>query len=182
MPPRNHARPNVNLNSAMPRNKQTAALKTAEPNAAVAAPSSLAAGVNLQTVVSGVQNHWREYYNPLRALDLPRAIALYDFSRRGLNAELQNCYREMEQLFPTLMGLIERRTSPLSEMDWKISTICEANLPPGKTAMLAQAQAEALTSAYSGIDNIEEAVEALEMASFRGYTHLEKIYANPRHF
>ena len=52
------------------------------------APSGLAHGLNIETVV-GVQNHWREFYNPLRALNVPRAIALYDFSRRGLNAELQ---------------------------------------------------------------------------------------------
>lgn len=158
--------------------KQPASLKASVPNLAVAAPSSLAAGLNLQTVVS-VQNHWREYYNPLRALDLPRAIALYDFSRYGLNAELQNCYREMEQLFPTLIALIERRTSPLEEMEWVCKPIEEDKLPPGATVAMAEAQAEAIKTAYSQIDNIEEAVEELEMASFRGYTHLEKIYANP---
>ena len=60
---------------------------------------------------------------------MPRAIALYDFSRRGLNAELQNVYREMEGLFPTLIGLIERRTAPLLEMDWNCKTIARRQTP-----------------------------------------------------
>jgi hypothetical protein len=77
----------------------TTSLAAAQPNLSTPAASSLAHGLNIGTVLN-VANHWREFYNPLRALDLPRAIALYDFSRRGLTAELQNCYREMEQLYP----------------------------------------------------------------------------------
>src|ERR1035438_3420581 len=42
------------------------------------AGSSLAYGLNIGTVVN-IQNHWREYYNPIRAIDMDRAIALYDF-------------------------------------------------------------------------------------------------------
>jgi phage gp29-like protein len=141
-------------------------------------PSSLAFGLNIETVVS-VQNHWREYYNPLRALDLQRAIALYDFSRRGLNAELQNCYREMEMLYPTLIGLIERRTSPLEEMDTKFTILPQDKWPSNATPMLADDQAATLRDAYGQIDNLEDAIEWLELGAFRGYAHLEKIYANP---
>jgi len=142
------------------------------------AASSLAFGLNIGTVVS-IQNHWREYYNPLRALDMQRAVALYDFSRRGLNAELQNVYREMEGLFPTLIGLIERRTSPLLEMEWKIKTIREDKLPKGASKSLAEDMASCLQEAYGKIDNLYEAIEWLELGAFRGYAHLEKIYANP---
>jgi hypothetical protein len=143
-------------------------------------PSSLAYGLNLGTVVN-VQNHWREFYNPLRALDLPRAIALYDFARRGLNAELQNVYREMEGLYPTLMGLIERRTSPLLELEIEIKTIPLDKLPArrGATQAMAEDQAAVLGDAYESIDNLYEAIEWLELGAFRGYAHLEKIYANP---
>ena len=142
------------------------------------APSSLAHGLNIGTVVS-VQNHWREFYNPLRALNLPRAIALYDFSRRGLNAELQNVYREMEGLFPTLMALIERRTAPLLEMEWNCKIPAPEKLPPGATLSQAEDQAACLRDAYERIDNLYEAIEWLELGAFRGYAHLEKIYANP---
>jgi hypothetical protein len=134
--------------------------------------------LNTGTVVS-IQNHWREYYNPLRALDMQRAIARYDFSRRGLNAELQNVYREMEGLFPTLIGLIERRTSPLLEMNWTCKPISEDKLPKGATKSMAEDMASCLQDAYGRIDNLYDAIEWLELGAFRGYAHLEKIYANP---
>jgi len=162
------------MTSQLPPLKPTGANSLLQPPS----PSSLAFGLNIETVVS-VQNHWREYYNPLRALDLQRAIALYDFSRRGLNAELQNCYREMEMLYPTLIGLIERRTSPLEEMDTKFSLLPQDKWPHGATQMLAEDQAATLRDAYGRIDNVEDAIEWLELGAFRGYAHLEKIYANP---
>jgi hypothetical protein len=142
------------------------------------AASSLAHGLNIGTVVS-VQNHWREYYNPIPALNIQRARAIYDFSRRGLNAELQNVYREMEGLFPTLIGLIERRTSPLLEMEWNVKTVAEDKLPKGATKSMADDMASCLQDAYGKIDNLYEAIEWLELGAFRGYAHLEKIYANP---
>src|SRR5580658_1438209 len=104
-------------------------LKPAPPTlAGPPTASSLAFGLNIGTVVS-IQNHWREYYDPVPALNMRRAVALYDFSRRGLNAELQNVYREMEGLFPTLIGLIERRTSPLLEMEWSCKTVNPDKFP-----------------------------------------------------
>jgi hypothetical protein len=129
--------------------------------------------------VVNIQNHWREFYDPLRALNIQRAVALYDFSRRGLNAELQNVYREMESLFPTLIGLIERRTSPLLEMEWGCKIPTPDKLPKGATQSMAEDQAARLRDAYEGIDNLYEAIEWLELGAFRGYAHLEKIYANP---
>jgi phage gp29-like protein len=142
------------------------------------AASRLARGLNIGTVVNA-QNHWREFYNPLRGIDLPRAIALYDFSRRGLNAELQNVYREMEGLFPTLMALIERRTAPLLEMSWSCQPVAADKLPKGASAAQAEEQAACLREAYEKIDNLYEAIEWLELGAFRGYAHLEKIYARP---
>lgn len=142
------------------------------------AASDLAYGLNVGTVVN-IQNHWREFYNPLGALDIQRARALYDFSRRGLNAELQNVYREMEGSMPTLMALIERRTSPLIEMNWSCKPVNEDRLPKGATKSMAEDQAAALREAYEGIDNLYDAIEWLELGAFRGYAHLEKIYANP---
>ncbi len=154
-------------------------LKDTPPNLwSPPAASSLAYGLNIGTVVN-IQNHWREFYNPIRAIDMDRAIALYDFSRRGLNAELQNVYREMEGLFPTLIGLIERRTSPLLEMEWNIKTVTEAKLPKGASKSMADDMASCLQDAYGKIDNLYEAIEWLELGAFRGYAHLEKIYASP---
>jgi phage gp29-like protein len=163
----------------MKKFRTTAPLKNTPPTLiGPPAASSLAYGLNIGTVVN-IQNHWREYYNPNRAMNIERAVALYDFSRRGLNAELQNVYREMEGLFPTLIGLIERRTSPLLEMEWTVKTITPDKLPKGATKSMADDMASCLQDAYGKIDNLYEAIEWLELGAFRGYAHLEKIYANP---
>jgi phage gp29-like protein len=143
-----------------------------------AEPSALARGVNILTVQQ-LTNHWREYRNPLPGLTLAKAIALWDFQRRGLNAELQSVFREIEQLDATLIGLIERRMGALSEMDWKITTTPDSKLPKGATKAMAEAQAQELQTAYDAIDNLREAIEWMEHAAFRGYSHLEKVYANP---
>ena len=154
-------------------------LKSAPPTlVGPPAASSLAHGLNVGTVVN-IQNHWREFYDPNRAVNLQRVVALYDFSRRGLNAELQNLYREMEGLFPTLMALIERRTSPLLEMDWACKAVDPDKLPKGASSSMAEDQTACLREAYENIDNLYEAIEWLELGAFRGYAHLEKIYANP---
>jgi hypothetical protein len=144
---------------------------------AVAAPSSAAFGLNLKTIIS--QNHWREYYNPLRGLDLPRARALYDNARRGLNAELQNVYREMEQLYPTLIALKARRTAQLIRRQFKAKTIDPKGFPEGANQSMADAQAACLREAYAAIDNKREVVRNMMRGFFRGYVHLEKCYANP---
>ena len=85
----------------------------------------------------------------------------------------------MEGSFPTLMGLIERRTSPLLEMNWNCRAVSEDKLTEGTTMAMAEEQAGALREAYEGIDNIYDAIEWLELGAFRGFAHLEKIYANP---
>ena len=44
---------------------------------------------------------------------------------------------------------------------------------------MADDMASCLKDAYGKIDNLYEAIEWLELGAFRGYAHLEKIYANP---
>jgi hypothetical protein len=75
--------------------------------------------------------------------------------------------------------LIERRTSPLMEMSWTCNPVSDDKLPEGATQSMAEDQAAVLREAYEGIDNLYEAIEWLELGAFRGYAHLEKIYANP---
>lgn len=155
-----------------------AASLSASPGYASAAPSITAAGLNIGTVVD-TWNHWREYYNPLRALDLQRYIALYDQSRRGLNAELQNVYREMEQLFPVLIGLMKRRTSQLVTRNFTAQTIDEKELPPGATMAQAEEQATCLRQNIAAVKNWRQAIKKSFGGTFRGWAHLEKIYKFP---
>src|SRR6266849_9127611 len=80
-------------------------LRPAGPSAAAAYTSGAAAptpsvgagakGLNLQSLVSAA-NAWREYYNPLRALTLVRAVSLIEAAQRGMFAELQWLYSKIE--------------------------------------------------------------------------------------
>jgi len=143
--------------------------------AAAQSPSAGAKGLNLQSLVSAA-NAWREYYNPLRALTLVRAVSLIEAAQRGMFAELQWLYSKIEGADATLMALIERRTSALIALDHNFKTLPADKLPPGATATMAEDQAAALRDAYDGLDNLREAIEFLALASFRGFSHLEKIY------
>ena len=143
------------------------------------APISLdaggAKGLNLQSLVNAA-NVWREYYNPLHQLTLSRAIALLQAAQRGLFADLQWTYKFVEERYPTLFALIERRASALLQLDYNFKVVSPDRLPPGVSPDLADAQARALRNAYEQVDNLKEAIEFLALATFRGYSHLEKIY------
>ncbi|RFC46906.1 MAG: Mu-like prophage protein gp29/Mu-like prophage protein gp29 [Verrucomicrobia bacterium] len=117
-------------------------------------------------------NLWRDNYNPLRSLTIARAVHLLEDGERGAYADLQWTYRYIEMQDATLGALVERRTSAIQEMDWDIKVT--AKLPAGKEAV-AKKQAAALSAAYNKITNLSAAIEALAMASFRGFTRLEKV-------
>jgi phage gp29-like protein len=117
-------------------------------------------------------NRAREYYNPLRGLDIPRLVRLLDEGERGQYADLQKLYRVMEKRYYVLLALKARRLSALKKLNWSIKIPDE--LPPGITEAQAKAQADHLRAAYERIVNLPQAVAHLALASFRGYSHLEK--------
>jgi len=115
-------------------------------------------------------NRWREQYNPLRGLTLSRAVRLAESYFTGEMADLQWTYFFVEQTDPDLLALLELRFGRLLEMDWDIVASSEAD------EALADPQIEFLRERFDAIDNLEEAIEHLGMASFRGFAHLEKWY------
>ena len=129
------------------------------------------ASVNYRLHVA-MANTWRDSYNPLRSLTIMRAVHLLEDGERGAYADLQWTYRYIEMQDATLGALVERRTSAIQELDWDVKT--RAEIPAGKTAV-AKRQAAALKAAYGRITNLSAAIEAMAMASFRGYAHLEKV-------
>jgi len=133
-----------------------------------------AASVSMRLHVAAA-NLWRDNYNPLRGLTIQRAASLLEEGERGAYAELQWLYRSIEMQDATLGALIERRTSAIQRMDWNVKV--REGVPEGKEA-LAEKQAAALREAYDGIQNLSAAFEFLALASFRGYSHLEKVYEN----
>jgi hypothetical protein len=117
---------------------------------------------------------WREQYNPLRGLTITRAVCLLEAYRRGEMADLQWLYSHIEESDATLLALVERRTSALSELDWNIRIIEDDDLPKNATRDMAEAQRDYLQEIYGQIDNLREAIEFLALATFRGFAHVQK--------
>lgn len=124
----------------------------------------------LQTV-----SRWRAQYNPLRGLTFQRAVSMLEEGERGAYADLQWTYRFVEKRDAVLRALVELRTSAIKKLDWDIKTV-DCGKDTARQA-IAEQQAAALRSAYEKIANLKEAVAFLALAQFRGYAHLEKIYA-----
>lgn len=119
-------------------------------------------------------DRFRSQYNPLRSLTIQRVVGLLEQGELGNYAELQWLYRMIEKRDPVLRALIRRRAAALLKLDWNIKQVPEEQLPKGATAAQAEAQADALRAMYDGIANLKEAIRALCLAEFRGYTMLEK--------
>jgi phage gp29-like protein len=119
-------------------------------------------------------NRARDYYNPLRGLDVGRVIRLLEDGERGRYHDLQKLNRSAEKRHPTLKALKARRLGALKKLDWSVKVPSE--LPDGINAAQAERQRVFLRGAYEQIENLPQAFEFLALPSFRGYSHLE-----PRH-
>ena len=119
-------------------------------------------------------NSWREQYNPLRGLTMPRAVALMEDAQRGVMADLQWLYGSelgIEATDADLMTIIEKTLAGVADMDWQIVTADPESL--GFDEKLAKEQKEFLESSYNACDNLAAAIEHLVMARFRGFSHLQ---------
>lgn len=123
-------------------------------------------------------NRARDYYNPLRGLDIPRVVHLFEQAERGRFDEIQKLNRAAEKRHPTLLALKTRRLGALKKLDWDVKV--PDTLPAGVTAQQAEAQRVYLRSVYEGIENLPQAVEFLAKATFRGFAHLEKRYLDDK--
>ena len=119
----------------------------------------------------------RERYNPLRGLDMPRAVLMMERTLKGLWADFQWATagdQGVEATDPDLMTIIERTMAGVSDMDWEIRTAAET--ARGYDPALAEEQAAFLEESFSGCANLDDAVEHLVSARFRGYAHLLPRY------
>ena len=65
-------------------------------------------------------NAWREFYNPLRGLSLPRLVSLLEAGERGQYADLQWFYHFMERSDAMVFSVIQRRRAALLACDWDV--------------------------------------------------------------
>ncbi|MEI6168026.1 MAG: DUF935 family protein [bacterium] len=132
---------------------------------------------------------WRDKYNPLRGLSLPKLVSLLEAGERGTYADLQWFYHYMERSDAMIYAVIQRRRAALLACDWDIR-LCppeagEARIQKSvsriqkKTGdqILAEEQAAFLREAYDRVENFRDAVAFLFSGFFRGYAHLEKHFA-----
>jgi phage gp29-like protein len=134
--------------------------------------TSSAAARNIKRALDAT-NRWRDSNNPLRNLTMPRAVQLMEMAQRGVMAELQWVYAAetgIEATDPDLMAIIERTVSGVSDCEWQIETAAEDTV--GFDQALADDQAAFLRESFGQCDNLDDAVEHLVTARFRGFAHL----------
>ncbi|HTH49117.1 MAG TPA: hypothetical protein VMB21_16495, partial [Candidatus Limnocylindria bacterium] len=156
------AKPLANRAGAQPLGVLPPASTTATAHASLTSAQAVSAA-----------NRWREQYNPLRGFTIGRAVLLLEQITRGDMAEAMWLFWHMCRQYPTLVALIERRTSALGELDCTWKTVPMDRLPPGCTPADARAQRDFLRAQYERIDNLGEAIEELALASFHGFTFLQ---------
>ena len=82
---------------------------------------------------------WRDSYNPLRGLGMPKVVSLLESGERGQYADLQWFYHYMERSDAMIASVLQRRRAALLSVDWDIRQVSDAD------PVLAQEQAEVLT-------------------------------------
>jgi phage gp29-like protein len=116
---------------------------------------------------------WRDKYNPLRGLSLPKLVSLLEAGERGSYADLQWFYHYMERSDAMIHAVIQRRRAALLACDWDIRVSADED----SDKRLAEEQAAFLREAYDRVENFRDAVSFLFSGLFRGYAHLEKHFA-----
>ena len=114
---------------------------------------------------------WLERVNPLQGLTITQAKNIFDVARAHGSPLLQKIYEEIELTDPVLMTCVERRQSALAGLGWR----AVANASAADDAK-AEEQRKALEAFANGIENLDEAIEHLDLAFFRGYSVCQPIW------
>mgnify|MGYP003734891557 CR=1 FL=1 len=124
------------------------------------------------SIYQSKDHRWRDAYNPLRGLSMPKLVSLQESGERGQYADLQWLYHYMERSDSMIASVLQRRRAALLSVDWDIREVSDGD------PVLAQEQAELLGYVYDQIDNFRDAIAFLFSGVFRGFSHLEKHYGD----
>jgi len=89
-------------------------------------------------IFSQKDNRWREFYNPLRGLSLPKLVSLLEAGERGQYADLQWLYYYMERSDPMIFAILQRRRAALLDSDWDIRSVASTT-PSGSSFVVPRA-------------------------------------------
>lgn len=117
------------------------------------------------------RNSWLDTVNPIRGLSISAAKSIFDSARKNGSALLQKIYAEIEDCDPTLMTCVDRRAAAIAGIGWQVNARASE-----KDQGLADAQREAVDAFLSGIENFEDALEHLDLAFFRGFSHVQPVW------
>jgi phage gp29-like protein len=135
-------------------------------------------------IYSRKSNAWRDAYNPLRGMSLPKLLSLLDAGERGQYADLQWFYHYMERSDAMVFSVMQRRRAALLSCDWDIKQVtgdrCQVSGKKGEKnhspdQVLAEEQAAVLREAYDRIENLRDAVAFLFSGFFRGYWPISSL-------
>jgi len=122
------------------------------------------------SIYDSKDHKWRDQYNPLRGLSLPKLVSLLESGERGAYADLQWFYHYMERSDAMIHAVIQRRRAALLACDWDIRVSSDEDADK----VLAEEQSAFLREAYDRVENFRDAVSFMFSGFFRGYAHLEK--------
>lgn len=117
------------------------------------------------------RNSWLDTVNPIRGLSISAAKSIFDSARKNGSALLQKIYAEIEDCDPTLMTCVDRRAAAIAGIGWQVNARASE-----KDQGLADAQRDAVDAFLSGIENFEDALEHLDLAFFRGFSHVQPVW------
>ena len=117
------------------------------------------------------RNSWLDTVNPIRGLSISAAKSIFDSARKNGSALLQKIYAEIEDCDPTLMTCVDRRAAAIAGIGWQVNARSSE-----KDQGLAEAQRQAVDAFISGIENLEDALEHLDLAFFRGFSHCQPVW------
>lgn len=113
---------------------------------------------------------WIERTNPLAGLSIREAQSVFDRARAGDTQRLHWIFREIEAANPTLMTCVERRGSALAGCPWRVT------VRPSADRGLGEEQRDAAERLVGGVGNLDEAVEHLGLAFFRGFAYAQPLW------
>ena len=115
----------------------------------------------------------KEAANDLHFLSPQRAVQLFGDYRRGMMADVQRIFDQLEQYDDALFTSVRARQAALEAMPWSIVIDSEAVGDSPKRQQLAEAQKDCLGTLLGNVENFEEAYVHLGKADFAGVAALD---------
>ena len=75
------------------------------------------------SIYQSKDHRWRDAYNPLRGLSVPKLVSLLEAGERGQYADLQWFYHYMERSDALVYSVLQRRRAALLELDWDVREV-----------------------------------------------------------